>query len=115
MRSNMRARGMPSPLITAILREIERTIGPPLDTFAPITTIARVRVPVLLVHGGRDEVVPPADATLLAEASAGRARLLVVPEADHVSLEAFLLAAPAVTSFIQDAARSCPDDGPRAG
>ncbi len=115
MRSNMRARGMPGPLITAILREIERTIGLPLDTFAPITTIARVRVPVLLVHGGRDEVVPPADATLLAEASAGRARLLVVPEADHASLEAFLLAAPAVTSFIQDAAAAAPTTAPVPG
>lgn len=103
MRANMRARGIPGPVITVILREIERAIGVPFDTFAPISTISRIRAPVLLVHGGRDDVVPPTDATRLEEASAGRARLLVIAEADHASLDAFLLAAPAVTSFIQEA------------
>lgn len=107
MRANMRARGIPAPLITIILREIERAIGLPLSTFAPISTISRIRAPVLLLHGGRDDVVPPTDATRLAQASAGRAQLLVVPDADHASLDAFLVAAPAVTSFIQDVVRDC--------
>ncbi|MGZ8762323.1 MAG: alpha/beta hydrolase [Acidimicrobiia bacterium] len=107
MRANMHARGMPTPLITLILREIERTIGLRFDTFAPISTISRIRAPVLLIHGGRDTVVSPADATRLAQAAAGRARLLVVPEADHASLDAFLLAAPTVTAFIRDAVRDC--------
>ncbi len=101
---------MPGPLITAILRAIERTIGWPFDAFAPVSTISGVRAPVLLVHGGRDEVVPPADATLLAQASGGRARLLIVPAADHASLDAFLHAAPEVTSFIQDAVRTGRED-----
>jgi pimeloyl-ACP methyl ester carboxylesterase len=105
MRANMRARGIPGPIITVILREIERAIGLPFDTFAPISTISRIRAPVLLVHGGRDDVVPPTDATRLEEASAGRARRVIVPGADHASLDAFLLAAPAVTSFIHDAVR----------
>jgi uncharacterized protein len=105
MRANMHARGIPAPLITVILREIERAIDLPFDTFAPISTISHIRAPVLLVHGGRDDVVPSTDATRLVQASAGRARLLVVPEADHASLNAFLVAAPAVTSFIQDAVR----------
>jgi pimeloyl-ACP methyl ester carboxylesterase len=107
MRANMRAYGIPASLITLVLREIERTVGLPFDTFAPISTISRIRAPVLLVHGGRDKVVPPTDATRLARASAGRARLLVVPEADHASLDAFLLAAPGVTSFIDDVLRDC--------
>lgn len=105
MRANMRARGIPGPVITVILREIERAIGLPFDTFAPISTISRIHAPVLLVHGGRDDVVPPTDATRLEEASGGRARLLVIAEADHASLDAFLLSAPAVTSFIQEAVR----------
>ena len=105
MRANMRARSIPGPAITVILREIERAIGLPFDTFAPVSTIARIRAPVLLVHGACDDVVPSTDATRLGEASAGRARVLVVAEADHASLDAFLLAAPAVTSFIQDAVR----------
>lgn len=107
MRANMHALGVPAPLITVILREIERTVGLPFDTFAPISTISRIRAPVLLVHGGRDNVVPPTDATRLARASTGRARVLIVPEADHTSLDAFLLAAPGVTSFIEDTVRDC--------
>jgi pimeloyl-ACP methyl ester carboxylesterase len=107
MRANMRAYGVPAPLIALILREIERTVGMPFDAFAPISTISRIRAPVLLVHGGRDNVVPPTDATRLARASAGRARLLVVPEADHASLDAFLLAASEVTSFIEDVLDNC--------
>jgi uncharacterized protein len=105
MRANMRAAGIPSPLITVVLREIERVIGVPFDAFAPIATISRIEAPVLLVHGGRDTVVSPSDAALLEEASAGRARRLVVAEADHGSLDAFLTAAPAVTSFIRDSVR----------
>jgi uncharacterized protein len=105
MRAKMRARGMPSPVVTAILRQIELAIGLRFDTFAPISTIGRVNAPVLIVHGGRDDVVSPSDATRLAQASAGRARLLIVPEAGHASLDAFLQAAPAVISFIRDAAR----------
>jgi pimeloyl-ACP methyl ester carboxylesterase len=105
MRANMRARGIPGPVITGILREIERAIGLPFDTFAPISTISRMSSPVLLVHGASDDVVPPTDATRLEQASAGRARRVIVPGADHASLDAFLRAAPAVTSFIQDAVR----------
>jgi pimeloyl-ACP methyl ester carboxylesterase len=107
MRARMHARGIPAPLITVILREIERTIGAPFDTFAPTSTISRIRAPILLVHGGRDDVVPLTDATRLADASAGHARLLVAPEADHASLDAFLLAAPEMTSFVADVVRGC--------
>jgi len=113
MRANLRARGIPGPVITVILREIERAIGLQFDAFAPISTISRVRAPVLLVHGGRDDVVPPTDATRLEQASEGRARRVIVPEADHASLDAFLLAAPAVTSFIQDAVCDSQEELPR--
>lgn len=105
MRAAMHARYVPGPLITVVLREIERAIGLPFDAFAPISTISRIRVPVLLVHGGRDDVVPPTDATRLAQASAGHAQVLIVPEAGHASLDAFLVAAPTVTSFLAGAMR----------
>jgi fermentation-respiration switch protein FrsA (DUF1100 family) len=78
-----------------------------------------VPAPVLLVHGACDDVVPPTDATLLEQASAGRARRVIVPGADHASLDAsldaFLVAAPAVTSFIQDAVRDGREEAPRRG
>jgi pimeloyl-ACP methyl ester carboxylesterase len=108
MRAAMRARGIPAPVIAVILREIERAIGLPFDAFAPVATIVRIRAPVLLVHGARDDVVPPTDATLLQRASDGRAQLLIVPEATHASIDAFLLAAPAIIAFITDVHRGCP-------
>ena len=107
MRAVMRGRGMPTPVISLVLRGIERAIGLPFEAFAPVATIARLRVPVLLIHGGRDEVVPPADATLLERASRGRAQLLILPEATHASMEAFLPGAPAIVAFLLDAQRRC--------
>jgi fermentation-respiration switch protein FrsA (DUF1100 family) len=71
-----------------------------------------MRPTVLLVHGAGDDVVPPSDATRLEQASAGRARRVIVPEADHASLDAFLRAAPVVTSFIQDAVRDSRPEAP---
>jgi dipeptidyl aminopeptidase/acylaminoacyl peptidase len=44
---------------------------------------ARVRCPWLILHGELDEVIPVSDARALREASGDRARLEVVPGADH--------------------------------
>ena len=112
MRAAMRARAIPAPVIALVLREIERAIGLPFDAFAPVSTIARIRAPVLLVHGGRDDEVPTSDATLLERASEGRAQLLVVPEATHASMQAFLGAAPAITAFIANVERGCNENVP---
>lgn len=105
MRASMHARGVPAPVITVVLREIERVIGMRFDTFAPVATIGSIRAPVLLVHGGRDAVVPSSDAELLECASEGRARLVIVPEAEHASMDACLTAAPAVADFLENAVR----------
>lgn len=43
----------------------------------------RVRCPWLILHGDRDAVVLVDDARVLAEAATGRARLEIVPGADH--------------------------------
>jgi pimeloyl-ACP methyl ester carboxylesterase len=107
MRATMRDHGVPAWLVTVVLREIERTIGLEFATFAPVSTIAQVRAPVLLVHGERDDVVPSSDAMRLERATQGRARLLVLPEAAHASLDAFVSAAPTVTAFIVSAVSVC--------
>jgi len=103
----MREHGVPAWLAAVVLREIERTIGLEFHTFAPVSTIAQVRAPVLLVHGACDDVVPSSDATRLERASEGRARVLVLPEAAHASMDAFVDAAPAVTAFVVNAGRAC--------
>jgi pimeloyl-ACP methyl ester carboxylesterase len=46
------------PLGWAVNRYIERVIGHRFDDIAPLHTIARLKLPVLLIHGQQDEVVP---------------------------------------------------------
>ena len=46
------------PIGRYILDYVQKTIGHRFDDIAPVTTIARIRRPVLLVHGADDEVVP---------------------------------------------------------
>lgn len=66
------------PLGWLVNRYIELVIGHRFDAIAPVHTIGQIRVPVLLVHGEQDDVVPVACAEQL-QASAGQATLLVVP------------------------------------
>jgi fermentation-respiration switch protein FrsA (DUF1100 family) len=50
----------------------------------PLHAIARIAPrPVFLIHGGRDTMVDPHDATLLYQAAQNPKTLWVVPEADH--------------------------------
>lgn len=65
------------PLGWLVNRYVERVIGYRFDAIAPVTCIARIQVPVLLVHGQQDDVVPLACAARL-QGAAPHARLLVV-------------------------------------
>ncbi|RDI75923.1 Alpha/beta hydrolase family [Gaiella occulta] len=102
MRRTLRRR-LPAPLTRLALRYLERTIGQRFDTFAPVNTIGRVRSPVLLLHGGRDTTVPVEDAYALQARAGGRARIHVVPAADHGGSDALAEAAPALLAFLRDA------------
>ncbi len=63
-----------------VLRHVQRVIGARFDDIAPIRSMARVRCPVLLVHGEQDDMVPFDDALrLLAAGQAGRVKLLALP------------------------------------
>jgi pimeloyl-ACP methyl ester carboxylesterase len=46
------------PLGWGVNRYIEHVIGHRFDDIAPLHTIARLKLPVLLIHGQQDEVVP---------------------------------------------------------
>ena len=70
-----------------VLRHVQRVIGTTFNAIAPIHTIARVRCPVLLVHGNHDGTVPVSDAQRIQAAAAGRARLLLI-DGDHDLREA---------------------------
>ncbi|MDW7748540.1 alpha/beta hydrolase [Halomonas sp.] len=53
------------PLGWYVLRYVEHVIGHRFDAIAPVTTLPRLRCPVLLVHGRDDTVIPPSDAERL--------------------------------------------------
>jgi len=99
----MRRRGVPGIAIQIVLREIERAIGVRFGEFAPIATISQLRMPVLLIHGAVDSVIPLADAQALRRAAPPSTDLVIVPDADHGDIDRFLAVAPAVTDFLQRA------------
>jgi acetyl esterase/lipase len=99
----MRRHGVPAIAISPVLREIERAIGMRFPEFAPLTTIAHLRMPVLLIHGASDSVILLADAQALQRTAPPGTDLLVVPDADHGDIERFLTVAPTVTDFLRRA------------
>ena len=79
---------MPTPMRQGLIRTMERTIGARFDEIAPRATVGGVSAPLMLVHGDADDVVPVDNMHELA-GLAPEARTLVVPGADHSSLDAF--------------------------
>lgn len=90
---------MPSPVVTAILEAVQLTIGHRFETFAPRYRLPRVGVPVLLVHGDSDPVVPISDLEELHEVRP-QAEVLIVPEGGHSDLAPFEPFVGEITSFL---------------
>jgi len=57
------------------------------DRFAAIDQIQRVRVPLLVIAGGRDRIVPIENTRRLYDAAVAPKTLLVLPDADHNAFE----------------------------
>jgi len=71
-------------------------------TWFGLPVLWRIRVPVLLLHGRRDSVIPPLNARLMARLIP-RARLHLLPRAGHLILATHSRAvADAVTSFLDE-------------
>lgn len=100
----MTARGiLVRPLRHWVLRYVERKIGASYDEIAPVTTIGRIRAPVLLIHGEADRRVPLDDArTLYARRRRGNVRLWTLPGVGHESFSALIKYAPRVAAFFRD-------------
>ncbi|MGE0080175.1 MAG: alpha/beta hydrolase [Thiohalomonadaceae bacterium] len=100
------------PLGWWVLRHIEHAIGARYDAIAPVTTIAGIVCPVLLVHGMRDQRVPVADVHAIHAARGNTpAQLLLIPGSDHrlatlgrhrAALLAFLREAFASAGLVED-------------
>ncbi len=101
MRSQGPLAKLPQPLRWWILHQVERMIGYRFDDIAPRNRIADVEVPLLLVHGDADPVVPVSDAYELAERMPKR-RLIIVPGGGHSDLEPFQPYLPDVLEFLSE-------------
>ncbi|MCK2087459.1 alpha/beta fold hydrolase [Thauera aromatica] len=71
------------PLGWLVLRYVEHVIGHRFDDIAPVTTIAAIRCPTLLVHGAQDTTVPPSEARLIHAARSGEHVRLRIIAASH--------------------------------
>lgn len=69
--------------IADALRLAERQAAFDVDQVSPVAAAARIRVPVLLVHGAADKETPPEHSRRVAAALGRAARLLIVPGAGH--------------------------------
>lgn len=92
---------MPASMRQGVMRTMERTIGARFDDIAPRVTAGRVRAPLMLVHGAADTVVPVSNLDEL-KALVPSARTLVVPGADHGSLEAFEPHVGSILGFLSE-------------
>jgi pimeloyl-ACP methyl ester carboxylesterase len=93
---------VPSPFARLAFLYIEHVIGHRFREFAPIYTIGRGHVPVLLLHGARDATVPVEDAYRLHARAPSTSTLVIVEEADHFSIEALDSARPELTEFLKE-------------
>ena len=89
-----------------ILEAVQRTIGYRFDEFAPRTRVVAVDIPLLLVHGDKDEVVPITNLHQLADAHGG-AEVIVVPGGGHSDLKPF---EPYIDDIVDFFARNFPAD-----
>ena len=95
-------RHLPRPLIALAMRYVEHVIGHRFAEFSPIHTIGRVNAPILLLHGLQDTTVPISDAHRLHAQAPDHTTLLILPEADHNSVDELPGARPALLSFLHD-------------
>ena len=86
MRRWLAAKRIPEkPIGRYILDYVQKTIGYRFDDIAPLATIARIRRPVLLVHGEDDEIVPIDEAQQIFAARGETPVELMTLSGDHES------------------------------
>ncbi len=90
----------PAPVTWALLQVVERMIGHRYDDIAPRNRISDVEVPVMLMHGEADSVIPYQDSIDLHGRLPG-SQLVIVPDGTHSDLGAFETFFPMVDDFLR--------------
>lgn len=88
------------PLGYYILWYVQKVIGHRYDDIAPITTIARVPCPVLLVHGTEDETVPLSDAEAIWQQRGSLPGAFLAVPGSHDSYHDLEARLPEVVAFL---------------
>lgn len=91
----------PAPVTWALLQVVERMIGHRYDDIAPRNRISDVEIPVMLMHGDADNVIPFQDSIDLHRALP-ESQLVIVPGGTHSDLEAFEPFFPKVDEFLRE-------------
>ena len=77
------------PFIFTVKLLSRTVLGFATSSVAPVDTISKVRVPILLIHGARDSQIPVESAYLLHGAAPG-SELWIVPGAEHGEAQALV-------------------------
>ncbi|NOZ94950.1 MAG: alpha/beta fold hydrolase [Acidobacteria bacterium] len=104
-------RKVPGPLARLIVAYVQHSVGVSLDEIAPENVIARIAVPVLLVHGEQDEVVPVEHALRLASAGGPNVRRLLLPRCGHSDCDGDPAFWPAVLEHLDIALQETANPG----
>lgn len=91
---------LPGPAQWTIQRTVERVGGFKMDDVAPRVRVGLVRAPLMLVHGGNDEVISHEDFDELSRLSPPGSESLLVPGAVHDRLDEYVPELSHVLGFL---------------
>lgn len=77
---------LPKFMVNFLLSYIQWIIGHRFNNIAPVTSISKLTIPTLVVHGTHDTTVPLEDAQLIQKNNTN-GYLLTIEEADHESVD----------------------------
>ncbi|MCU7940594.1 MAG: alpha/beta fold hydrolase [gamma proteobacterium symbiont of Bathyaustriella thionipta] len=77
---------LPQFLVNFLLFYIQMVIGHRFNDIAPVTSIGKLSIPTLIVHGTKDKTVPIEDAQLI-QNNNSNGYLLIIEGADHESVD----------------------------
>lgn len=91
---------LPETLQRAVFRRMEAAIGARFDEISPLFVVDRVVSPLLLVQGGKDQVIPMDDFERLREAAPPGTRSLLVEDGVHDRLDEYLPVVDDIVTFL---------------